>query len=78
VVDNVADVDADQVDKTPSNHVKTPVTEVLAVKVIRKPTKTPTTPTLPHTGIPAQQATFVALLLLVIGTALSMVRRRRG
>jgi uncharacterized repeat protein (TIGR01451 family) len=70
VIDNVGAVLADTVSSTPSNHVKTPVTTVLGVKVVRKPK-------LPFTGVPAQELLFAGLLLLGAGIILTSVRRRQ-
>ena len=70
-IDNVGFVQSLQQDRTPSNQVKTPVTAVLGVKVVR-------TPKLPFTGLPAKQLSLLALLLLVAGGVLSAVRRRES
>ena len=68
-IDNVGAVHATNVPVTPSNHVKTPVTTVLGVKILKKP------PTLPFTGVPAQELLFAALTLIGAGVVLSSVRR---
>ena len=68
-IDNVGFVQSLQQARTPSNQVKTPVTAVLGVKVVR-------TPHLPFTGLPAKQLSLLALLMLTAGGVLSSVRRK--
>jgi hypothetical protein len=57
---------------TPSNEVKTTITQVLGIKVVRKP------PTLPFTGagLPPVTAVAVASLLIAVGASLVSARRR--
>ena len=55
---------------TPSNQVKTTVTAVLGVKVVRPPK-------LPFTGAPISTSVIVALSMLGLGIVLTSVRRRR-
>ena len=69
VIDNVGFVQSLQQARTPSNQVKTPVTAVLGVKVVRAPH-------LPFTGLPAKQLALLALVMLGAGAVLSSVRRR--
>jgi len=68
---------------TPSNEVKTPVTAVLGIKVVKPPVTPTTTPaaspsTLPFTGLrlPFNATLFVALTLIGSGLALMATRRR--
>jgi len=69
-IDNVGSVSATGIPSAPSNHVKTPVTSVLGVKIVKKPT-------LAFTGFPTQPLVAVALFMLGAGIILTSVRRRR-
>lgn len=87
VVHNVATIAADGFAAAPSNEVKTPLVAVLGVKVVRKPPTKNHKPTveptshsrLPFTGsnLPVWPATAIALMLITIGTGLTVTRRRR-
>jgi hypothetical protein len=68
-IDNIGFVQSVQQGKTPSNQVKTPVTAVLGVKVVRPPV-------LAFTGLPAQTMTMLGLLMLGAGIVLTSVRRK--
>jgi uncharacterized repeat protein (TIGR01451 family) len=67
---------------TPSNEVKTPVTAVLGIKLVKPPVTPPATSpsTLPFTGLllPFNATLFVALTLIGSGLALMATRRRRS
>jgi uncharacterized repeat protein (TIGR01451 family) len=65
---------------TPSNQVKTTVTAVLGVKIVKPPTTPATSPsTLPFTGLrlPLNLTLFVALTMVGAGMALVATRRRQ-
>jgi hypothetical protein len=68
-IDNIGFVQSVQQSKTPSNQVKTPVTAVLGVKVVRPPV-------LAFTGLPAQVLLTMGLLMLGAGIILASVRRK--
>jgi uncharacterized repeat protein (TIGR01451 family) len=70
-IDNVGAIVSGESVSTPSNHVITKVVAVLGVKIVRKPRK------LPFTGMPTQEATAIAMLMIGAGVVLTRVRRRR-
>lgn len=61
--------------KTTHSYAKN-CTKVLGEKVVKSP-KPQVQPELPFTGMPAGMATIIALLMLTVGAALSVVGRRR-
>lgn len=79
-IHNTGIIGSDAVNPTPSNEVKTPLTAVLGVKVVRKPptVKPESHSRLPFTGsLPVWPVSTVALMLIGAGIVLTSLRRRR-
>jgi len=64
---------------TPSNQVKTPVTAVLGIKLVKQPVTPPATSptTLPFTGPTLPLYTTLAIALTIIGAGLALAATRR-